>query len=347
MITVKEIAKRCKVSPSTVSNILNGRVNVSEKTRQKVLACVKETGYQPNYFAQNMRRQRNHMLCIITEDLSVFGTNPMVEAIMAYCEENGYRTVLINLRLYKKWRDTWYDDNKKIRAAVKPAIQEALSIRVSGIIYVAGHCRQVDYFPPDFPIPTVITYAISQDGRYPCVIIDDERGGYDTTRYLIERGHRDIGVIAGAMDNQHTKSRLLGCQRAMFEGGILYNPSRIYYGDWLRRSGYLGARQLMCEGVSAIFCMNDDMAVGIYDYCHEKGLSIGEDISVIGYDDMDFSDYLRPALTTNRIELSEIGRKSAEVMIAALEGKEITEGVPTVINIPCTMIERDSVADIR
>ena len=343
MITVKEIAKRCKVSPSTVSNILNGRANVSEKTRQRVLACVKETGYQPNYFAQNMRRQQNHMLCIITEDLSVFGTNPMVESIMAYCEENGYRTVLINLRLYKKWRDTWYDDNKKIRAAVKPAIQEALAIRASGIIYVAGHCRQVDYFPPDFPIPLVITYAMAKDGRYPSVVIDDEKGGYDTTEYLISKGHKNIGLIAGAMDNQHTKSRLLGCQKALFKAGMLFDPARVHYGDWLRGTGYLGAKQLISTGSSAIFCMNDAMALGVYDYCHEMGLAIGTDISVVGYDDMEFADCLRPALTTNRIELSEIGRTAAEVMINALAGKEKTEETPMVINVPCTMIERGSV----
>ena len=99
MVTVKEIARRCNVSPSTVSNILNGKTNMSEQTRQRVLEMVRETGYQPNFFAQSMRKQKNRMLGIITEDLNEFSTSPIVEAIMAYCDDHGYRAILMNLRL--------------------------------------------------------------------------------------------------------------------------------------------------------------------------------------------------------------------------------------------------------
>ncbi len=102
MITVKEIARRCGVSPSTVSNILNGRSNVGELTRERVLAVVAETGYQPNYFAQSMRKQSSRMISIITEGLMTFGSYPIVEAIMEHCEAGGYRTVLMNLRMYRK-----------------------------------------------------------------------------------------------------------------------------------------------------------------------------------------------------------------------------------------------------
>lgn len=343
MVTIKEIAKRCNVSPSTVSNILNGRTNVGEQTRQRVMDCVKETGYQPNYFAQNIRRQSNRMLSIITEDLTVFGTNPIVEAIMAYCDDHKYRTVLMNLRLYKKWKDTWYDENEKIKAALKPIIQEALSIRVNGIIYVAGHCRLIDYFPSSSPIPTVITYGMSKDNRYPSIIIDDEKGGYDTTRYLIAKGHRKIGVIAGAMVNLHTKFRLIGYQKALFEESILFNPSLVYYGDWERQSGYCGTKQLMDKGVTAIFCMNDSMAVGTYDYLYEHNLVVGQDISVVGYDNMELSDCLRPRLTTNGIQLDEIGRKSAEIMIQTLEDTEKGKNAAMIIKVPCKMVERESV----
>jgi len=90
MITVKEIAKRCGVSPSTVSNILNGRTNVGEQTKQRVLECVKETGYQPNYFAQSIRNQSSRMISIITEDLNAFGTNPIVQSVMEYCDDRNY-----------------------------------------------------------------------------------------------------------------------------------------------------------------------------------------------------------------------------------------------------------------
>ena len=116
MITVKEIAKMCDVSPSTVSNILNGKPNVSEKTRQKVWQAVKETGYQPNYYAANMRKQSTRTISIIAEDLGQFSTTPILEAAMACCEEHEYRTVIMNLRLYDKWRDTWYNDEIKLQS---------------------------------------------------------------------------------------------------------------------------------------------------------------------------------------------------------------------------------------
>jgi LacI family transcriptional regulator len=310
------------------------------------MECVKETGYQPNYFAQNIRKQSNRLVSIITEDLTVFGTNPVVEAIMAYCDDHNYRTILMNLRLYKKWKNTWYDENEKMKEVLKPIIQEALSIRVNGIIYVAGHCRLIDYFPPGFPIPAVITYGMSKDNRYPSIVIDDEKGGYDTTRYLTAKGHRKIGVIAGAVDNLHTKFRLLGYQKALYEEGILYNPSLVYYGDWVRQSGYFGAKRLVEEGVTAIFCMNDSMAVGAYDYLYERTRVVGQDMSVVGYDNMELSDCLRPRLTTNGIQLAEIGRKSAEIMIQTLEGaEEIKNGAKT-IKVPCKMVERESVISL-
>ena len=97
MITVKDIARLCNVSPGTVSNIINGRPNVGEETRERVLRVIQETGYQPNYFASSMRKQSSRTIGIIVEDLKQFTTTPIVVTIMAYCEEMGYRTFLLNL----------------------------------------------------------------------------------------------------------------------------------------------------------------------------------------------------------------------------------------------------------
>jgi len=343
VITVKGIAKQCGVSPSTVSNILNGRKNVSEQTRQKVLDCVKRTGYQPNYFAQSIRNQDSRMISIITEDLNTFGTNPIVQSVMEYCEDHNYRTVLMNLRLYQKWANTWYDDKEKVMTSLSPVLQEALAIRVNGIIYVAGHCRIINYFQPEFPVPIVISYALSQGNIHPSIVIDDEQGGYDVTRHLTEKGHKKIGLLAGVSDNLHTKGRLLGYQKALFESGILYNPSLVYYGDWYRDSGYAGAKALLKGDITAIFCMNDTMAAGVYDYLYQSGVSIGKEISVIGFDNMEKSDYMHPRLTTNEIRLDEIGRRSAEMLIKIMENTDETRSDYQAIPIPCKMIDRESV----
>ncbi|NLK87848.1 MAG: LacI family transcriptional regulator [Clostridiaceae bacterium] len=347
MITQKEIADMCGVSTSTISNILNGKLKVSEATRQRVLEVVRKTGYQPNYFAQGMRKQKTNIIGIITEDLIQFSSPPIIERIMAYCEDMNYRTILVNMRMYDKWLNTWYEDEKKLQSVLQPAIQELLSIKVDGIIYVAGHGRIINCFPDDFKVPAMVVYSYSKSSKFTSVVIDDEKGGYDMTRYLISRGHRKIGVIAGTADNMHTQKRCLGYQKALYEDGILYNPDWIRYGDWQRESGYQGCGQLLNEGVTAIFCMNDDMAAGVYDYLYEHGMKAGEDISIAGYDNMEISKYLKPALTTNEIPFSEIGTKSAEIMIRSLMEESEDNESAEVVRIPCQIIERDSVRDLK
>lgn len=343
MITVKEIAQICQVSPSTVSNILNGKSNVSEKTRQKVLQVVKETGYQPNFFAQSMRKRSNRMIGIIVEALNQFSTGPIVAAIMAYCEDHGYRTILMNLRIYDKWKDTWFEDEEKLKEILAPNIQEALSIRMDGLIYVAGHCRRIDCFPDNLPIPGVLAYALSKNDKYPSVTIDDEKGGYEITGYLAHKGHKRIGVIGGTENNIHTQTRLVGYQKAMYDAGLLYNPLWVRFGDWERQSGYEQAKVLLDGGVTAIFCMNDIMAAGAYDCIRERGLVVGKDVSVAGYDNREIADYLYPRLTTSAIPLYEIGRTAAEIIIQQLENDQSRESGSGVFPIPCRMIERDSV----
>mgnify|MGYP003747049247 CR=1 FL=1 len=347
MITLKGIAQACGVSVSTVSNILNGKTNVSEHTRRKVLEVVQQTGYQPNYFAQGMRKQKTRAIGIIVEDLDLFSTTPIVEAIMAECEEQNYRTILINLRLYDKWQDTWYNDEAKLHSVLQPSIKELLTIKVDAMMYIAGHCRIINCFPDDFTIPAIVVYGISKSPRFPSVVIDDEKGGYDVAKYLISMGHRKIGVIAGTPDNLHTQKRLMGFQKALFESNILFNPDLVRYGDWMRPSGYKEMEGLAKEDITAVFCLNDVMAAGAYDYLYDHGIKIGQDLSLTGYDNKEISDYLRPSLTTNEIQLKTIGKTSAGILLEMLEGDSVGNGNQDIIKIPCRLIIRKSVMKLN
>jgi LacI family transcriptional regulator len=346
LITLKEIAQLCDVSTTTVSNILNGKPKVSEDTRRRVLDVVKQTGYQPNFFAQGIRKQKTRFIGIIVEDLSQFTIPPIVEAIMAYCEDHNYRTLLINMRLYDKWQDTWYNDEKKLQSVLQPSIQELLSIKVDGIMYVAGHSRVINCFPDDFNIPAIVVYAFSKSNMFPSVVIDDEKGAYDITKYLVSMGHKKIGLIAGTADNLHTQKRSLGFQKALYEEHILFNPYGVRYGDWERASGYKETEQLLKEDITAIFCMNDLMAAGAYDYLYEHNLVVGQDISLVGFDNNEISAYIRPNLTTNDIPLKEIGKKSAEIILGMLDNNTDIE-IPEIIKIPCQMVIRKSVKRLR
>ncbi len=346
MITLKEIARLCNVTTSTVSNVLNGKPNVGEETRRKVLEMVEQMEYQPNYFAQGMRKIKTRMIGIITEDLYEFSTTPIVETVMAYCDENNYRTILSNMRLYDKWGDTWYSDDEKHQSVFKPALQQHLSIRVDGIIYIAGHCRPICCFPEDFKVPTIIVYGLSQNPRFPSVILDDEQGAYDMAQCLIKAGHKKIGIITGKEDNIHSQKRLIGIQKALFEAGIPYNPEWVVVGDWKRQSGYTGAQKLMSSGITGLLCMNDNMAAGAYDYMYGHKLVIGRDVSIVGYDNKEISTYLYPELTTYDINLKETGTKAAEMLVHRLENPDSVWEDGQVVKITGQLIGRDSVKKI-
>lgn len=349
VVTLKEIARECSVSPTTVSNILNGKPKVSEETKTRVLDTVNRLGYRPNYIAQGLRNQKTKIIGIIAEDISQFTTPGIIEGIMSYCEDKGYRSIVKNLRLYARWSDSWYNNEADYHAILEPAIRELTSIMVDGIIYIAGHARVIHCFPEDFSRPAVVAYAFDSNPKIPSVGIDDQGAAYEIVKHLISKGHRKIGVIGGREDNIHTQQRLLGYQKALFENQILYNPEWIRYAAWEKKSAYTAAKELLATEVTAIFCMSDRMAGGLYRLLDENGKRAGIDLAVAGFDDQEIANFFIPGLTTMALPLIEIGHVSGKMLIEQIECED-SKSQPVLISgktlIPCTFIERESVHEI-
>ncbi|RKM58539.1 LacI family transcriptional regulator [Butyrivibrio sp. XB500-5] len=339
MVTIKEIAKECGVSTATVSNILNGKKNVGEETRARVMAVVERTGYKLNYIAQGLRKQKTQTIGIIAEDIGQFTTPEMIEGVMEVCEENGYRTIVQNLRFYSRWNDIWFDNETMCNSVMEPAVREMASIRVDGIIYIAGHARNISRFPSEYNIPSVLAYAYSQDKKVPSVVIDDEDAARVVVKYLIDHGHRKIGVLAGEQDNLHAQLRILGYQKALYDAGILYDPELVIYAGWGKEFGYRESAKILEKGVTAVFCMSDQIAGGLYQYLFEHNMQAGKDISVVGFDNQVISDYFMPGLTTTKIDLIGIGRTAMNMLLDKLDGKETEQ----LVRVPCKMIKRQSV----
>ena len=346
MITLKEIAEECGVSIATVSNILNGKKKTSEETKRRVMEVVKRTGYRPNVMAQGLRRQKSMMVGIIAEDIAQFTSPEIIEGIMKRCEDHGYHTIVRNLRLYARWSDTWYENESEYHMILDPVLQELETAMVDGIIYIAGHNRIIHCFPEGFPIPAVMAYGTASNPAVSSVLIDDEKAAYEIVRYIVSRGHKKIGVIAGRMDNLHTQARIKGYQRALFEAGLLFDPDSIAIGNWTKEGGYAAAGEIMSKGVTAVFCLNDQMAGGVYQYLHEKGIRAGGDFSVTGFDNMLPAEYMIPGLTTTALPLSEIGDRAAELLIARMTGedKDSPSEPHRKVLVPCRFVERGSVA---
>lgn len=342
MVTIKEIAKECGVSTATVSNIINGKKNVGEDTRARVMAVIERTGYKLNYVAQGLRKKKTQTIGIIAEDIGIFTTPEMIEGVMEVCEDNGYRTIVQNLRLYSRWDDLWFDNEKMYNSVMDPAVQEMASIRVDGIIYIAGHGRKISRFPSGYDIPAVLAYAYSQQSDVPSVVIDDEDSARVMVKYLIDHGHKRIGVLAGEQDNLHAKLRMLGYQRALYEAGILYDPNLVIYAGWGKEYGYRESANMLKNDVTAVFCMSDRIAGGLYQYLYEHNMEAGKDISVVGFDGEIISEFMMPELTTTKIDLIGIGKTAMNMLLDKLDGKETEQ----LVKVPCKFIERRSVNSI-
>ena len=340
MITLKEIAEKCSVSITTVSNILNGKSNVSEKTKERVLEVVKETGYRPNYMARGLRASRTNSIGIIIDDLTEFSSTGIIDGIMSYFDEHKYKAILENLRFYSKWGTKWYH-NKGYEDSVQQAIDEFVSIKVDGIIYVAGHARCISCIPENLDIPLVISYAFTEQPGISSVEFDDVQAACAMTTKLIKNGHKKIAVIAGTEKNIHTMRRLEGYQKTLKENGI-EDCRCLKYAGWDRESGYLAAKELLADsGCTAVFCFNDLMAAGVYDYLDEKGLVPGKDIAVAGFDNRTMSQFLKPTLTTVEIPLFDIGVKSAELILNQINSPDDFKVQHSFVE--CKIIERESV----
>ncbi len=354
MVTLKEIAKECGVSATTVSNILNGRKNVGEATRKQVMDVVERTGYKPNVMAKSLRSSKTKTIGIIAEDFTQFTVPQIIDGAIETCYKHGYKAIVQNLRLYAVWRDQGYDDDTTLAKIVKPALDELGSIMVDGILYIAGHGRSIS-IPRPIGIPTVLAYSYPSNMDRPYYVIDDKNGAYELVSYLVRKGHRRIGVIGGTADSIHTRLRLEGYQRALFEAQIFYDPSLIRYTTWTKDGGYREMAHMIEKGVTAVFCMNDLLAGGAYRYCAEHNLKVGEDISIVGYDNEQISEYLIPELTTMEIPLYRFGESGTEKLISMIEGTEgpalqagdsrTVQGDGTMLH--CIFKERASVKDLN
>jgi len=343
MSTIKEIAARANVSIATVSKVLNGRGGVSEQTIAKIRQLAEEMNYTPNIVAKTLKNRKSNTIGIITEDLTVFNTPEIVDGIDYFCSQNDYHYILSNLRLNKRFGHDFFETDLHYQL-INSTITTMLSKQVEGIVYVGCHNHEIHYLPSNLKIPLVCAYCYSSNPDTPSVIYDDMKAAFDATELLIKKGHRKIGVICGLPDSLHTQNRLLGYQKALYENSILYNPQIVVYGDWERESGYRLCKQLLDNGVTAIFSNNDIMACGVIDYCNETDIAVGKDISLIGFDNSDMGTASRPKLSTVSLPLFDIGQKATEIILNMIAGSD--EKPQHHLKIECSLIDRESVSSI-
>lgn len=320
-VTIKDIARLANVSVTTVSRVINNKSEgVSAETRQKILQLVEELGYKPNAIARGLVTKKTKTIGLIVPDIS----NPFFPDIARGVEDGahiyGYNVFLCNT-----------DDDLEKEIEYINALNEKY---VDGIIFTgtgsisSSNFRHImELIKSGIPV-VMMDRRIDSDEIYG-VFVDNFEGGYLAARHLVELGHRKIACITGPLKVKNARERLEGYKKALSESGIEIDERLIYEGDYKMAGGMVGMEKLLKENeeITAVFTCNDLMAYGAYKTIRSLGRRIPDDISVVGFDDIQLSQIVEPSLTTVKQPSYDMGLAAARMLIKLVEGKKVKERV--------------------
>jgi LacI family transcriptional regulator len=334
LATLREVAKRAGVSIKTVSRIVNGDAGVTAHTRQSVERHLATLNYVPNHAARQMRMGTSSIFGLMTDAIA---TTPYSVDIVRGAQEalkEHHQTLLIAssdgdpAREQELWR--------MFRAH-----------RVAGVVYASMFHRSHDVGKPAFDKSIILANCFAEHADRPSIIPDDEEGGYTQARYLLQRGHRRIGIITLIQDIKATRLRADGMRRAFNEAGVAFDEA-LYVQGYTGTVGHevscvIPVATQMLTGKhrpSAIICGNDTVAMQVYAAAASRGLNVPDDLSIIGFDDLKLiSETLYPQLTTVALPYFDIGRKAVELSYSAREHDD--DWAPRLL-VNCPLVERHS-----
>jgi LacI family transcriptional regulator len=314
MATIYEVSEAAGVSLATVSRVVNGNSNVSQKTRDKVLSAMESLGYQPNTIAQSLASKRSNSVGILVSELhgSFFGN--MMSAVELELRESGKHAIIT----------AGHADEEK----EKQGIEFLLSRRCDALIlHVEAVSDEYLIELDKKKIPFVIINHKIEQLSDRCFYLDNEEAGYIAAKAVIEHGHKDIAYITGPALKEDAQLRLAGHKRAFDEAGIAMKDSLLVEGDYKQEGGVEGLRTLLNqkESFTALICANDEMASGAMSEAREQGMELPSELSIIGFDDVIFSEYMYPGLTTINNPVTTMGRMAARWVLKNVYDKKISE----------------------
>lgn len=307
MATMKDVARLAGVSTSTVSHVINQDRFVTEKTRAKVLQVVRELNYTPSALARSLKvKQTKTIGMLVTATNNPFFTEVM-SGVEQYCQQNQYNLIITSTQ----------GDNARLEQNLQTLLQK----QVDGLLLMCGDSRLNAQVSLDFKLPVVVLDWWFNELQGDKIIEDSQLGGYLATKALLEAGHRDIGIITGNLQKSLAHGRLLGFRQALQEVGIVENPQWVLPSHFDFAGGLAAMRQLLAlaKRPSAVFCCSDSIAVGAYQALWEQGLRVPEDMSLIGYDDIELAAYLTPPLSTINQPKAQLGQLAVQTLLARIQ----------------------------
>jgi len=305
--TVKEIAAAANVSVATVSRALQRPEVVSETTRLHIQEVVRRLGYTPNALARNLRTARTRLIIALLPDIANPFFSEVIRGIEQVAHESGY-SVLLGETQSSLVREQAYADMVAARQA-------------DGIITMS---HRVPSIPMQGRLPVVNACEYVKDAQISSVYVDNVAAARVAVDYLLMLGHREIAFIAGPPASPICVDREQGYRLALQRAEIAHKPALTVAGDFSIEAGERAIELLLSQGhsFSAVFCSNDEMAIGAMRALSASGLRVPDDVSVVGFDDIRFARYTTPALTTVAQPKNALGREAMSMLIELLGDAE-------------------------
>jgi len=328
-VSIYDIAKKAKVSPSTVSRALEDHPRIGATTRKRIQELAREMDYVPSTVAKSLAANKTWAIGMVLATISDPFMGRVIEGVEQAAIEAGFNVFI----------STSQNDRQREIAAIK-MLQKR---RVDGIIVIASHL--FDQYPRFYgrsKVPIVIINEQKPGETMHFVTVDDVHAAQLAVEHLLALGHCRIGYVGVTNRPKSDQYRLKGYQDALEAAGIASDPALIFTSHTIEdhaKRGEASLESLLAAGATAVFCFNDTTAMGLLAACHQHGVSVPGDLSIVGFDDIDMAAYTMPPLTTIRQPRFELGQRAMHMMLNLLDGQEPENQI-----IPVELVVRQTTA---
>ncbi len=328
-VTIKDVAHEAGVSITTVSHVINETRSINPETKARVLDALDKLGYQPNIIARSLRSGKTKTIGLIVPDIANLFFAEIARRIEDYGYQYGYSVILGN------------SDNDPVKQS--NYINTLITKQVDGVVFISAG-GEIDDLRPFYEnkIPVVVADRDVPLELADVVLLDNEKAGYEATRYLLDLGHECIACITGPNYVSPSMQRVEGYKRALMESGIPFRSDLIEGGDFQFKSGELAMHRLLAHPCkpTAVFALNDMMAIGALNAAHDAGLSVPADLSIVGFDNIELSTAVTPALTTVAQPIDEIAQNTINLLIKRMQSSKTEKNVRVILS--AILVVRDS-----
>lgn len=327
-VTIRQVANEAGVSVTTVSQILNNKGGrFSKETRDRVLAVKEKLHYVPDFNARNLILHSSKMLGVLIPDLGNPFFSSFVRGIQEYSRDATYMPIVFSANHDVKL-ETYY-------------LGKLLEHSVDGLIIASASitAEAIDKLIKPLQVPYLLFDQNQIANLADRIEVDDYHGGYLAGQHLLQLGHQKLAMLLPKNSTVNVRERLRGFKAAITDSGLSLNHLVEINANFSMEAGYEATQAILDSGVSAVFCADDLLAIGLYRGLDERNLKVPDDLSIIGYDDIDLDEYVDPKLTTIAQPVMEIGRESAHLLVNRLEKPDIDRQL---IKFPVKLVRRES-----